>query len=65
MEPADVSHAGQQHQPPHQLPVPTRPGIRYPSRNRLPPDCYRDLVPIEIVEESGAYSSEVLSYAYT
>ena len=46
VEPADVSHAGQQHQPPHQLPVPTRPGTRYPSRNRLPPDRYGDLVPI-------------------
>ena len=46
VEPADDSHAGQQHQPLRQLPVPTRPGTRYPSRNRLPPDRYGDLVPI-------------------
>ena len=45
VEPADVSHARQQHQTPHQLPVPTRPGTRYP-RNRLSPDCYGDVVPI-------------------
>ena len=46
VEPADDSHAGQQHQPLHQLPVPTRPSTRYPSRNRLPLNRYRDLDPI-------------------
>ena len=46
VEPADVPHAEQQHQPPHQLPVPTPPEPCYPSRTRLPPDHYGDLVPI-------------------
>ena len=46
VEPADVPHSGQQHQPPSQLSVLTLRGPRYPSRNRHPPDCYGDPIPI-------------------
>ena len=46
VELADNPQAGQRHQPQPQLPIPTHPGPRYSSRNRLLPDRYGDLVPI-------------------